>query len=570
MFVRLVCLVACATSPASAQSAPPVDSAPEGPGSASAGQGSAPEGGTPAPSKDEDQRPTERLDQDDLEFRGAEETQRRIEGLETRFSLDLEWHETNNLDYRKLDERTDQLILDSDDRTGFAFTGINMDVDYEVDDNVDVSIGASHRGLWGTDQLGTTNRFGGWIYVTSLYVDWRPSGSPDGVTIRIGRQNWEIGGLAGTRDYTWADINDMVRIDIPLSGVGRLTLIPVDVAASTPNADDVNFAGYIAQSTRSPWNFRGRNRTTRHGAIFRLERDALPIAATAYGLFTAVGAGGARRDGTPGTGADISYAGELGNFADNDWVANGGLRVETRLDGAVQAYAQIDVSTGIDRKEAVVAQDVDTTGAAWGGGVVIDNGEDKGVRAQLSYFESLGAAYGTNGLQYSHGYVGMKGRQIDGLLANRYLGLHPAAYLGWSGVEHDMHESDRKAGTRLIQARAGYEGFGPVSVFGNFLFLQDTGITFVNLDGLDAIDPPYGYSREEFAAQERAGKVIGQEIDVDVFYRASDSLSFNLSGGVFLPGQYYRIPVSRVAGTALGHPDAVPAWAANGGLHVTF
>jgi hypothetical protein len=304
--------------------------------------------------------------------------------------------------------------------------------------------------------------------------------------------------------------------------------------------------------------------------MFRIERDGMPFSATVYGLFTAVGAGGARRDGTPGTGADISYAGELGNFADNDWVANAGLRAETRLPGAIQAYAQIDVSTGIDRKEKVVAQDVNTNGAAWGGGVVLDNGEDAGIRAQLSYFEALGAAYGEDGLQYSHGYVGMKGRQIDGLLANRYLGLHPSAYLGWSGVEDDMHESDRKAGTRMIQARVGYDSPGPLSVFANALFLQDTGITFVDLDNLDDLDPPYGYSREEFAAEERAGKVIGQEVDLEVYYRASDALSFNLSGGVFLPGQYYRIPINRVAGTALGSEDAAAPWAMNGGVHVRF
>lgn len=509
------------------------------------------------------------VDEDDLEYKKDEvPTKKIVKGLSTRVRIDMEWHEVNNLDFRTLDESTDQSILDSDDRTGLAFTGIGLGLDYEVDDKTDISFGAAHRGLWGTDQLGGTNRFGGWVYFTSMYVDYHPWGE-DGVVIRLGRQPFEVGNLAGTRDYAFADIADMIRVDVPLKGVGRFTLIPIDVAASTPSADDVNFVGYVSQSTSSPWNFRGKNRSLRYGAMFQLDIDDVPVQATAYGFFTQVGAGGARRDGTPGTGADISYAGELGNFADNDWIANGGLRAQFES-GPVAAYAQLEASTGIDRKEKV-ARDVDTNGAAWGAGVVLEPGDsDSGFRGQLSYFESLGAAYAQDGMLYSHGYVGMKGRQIDGLIANRYLGLHPTAYLGWSGVSQDLHESDRKGGTRVLQARVGYEGAGPVTVSANVLFLQDTGVTFLDFDRIDTIDPPYGYSREEFAAEERMGKIMGQELDLDVWIEASAKMRFNLSGGIFLPGEYYKIEVQRVAGTQLGSADAPPAWVLNGGTHLRF
>jgi len=510
------------------------------------------------------------IDRDDLEYEKEQAPLRKVvEGLETSFRFDLEFHEVNNLDFRRLDEDNgDQAILDSDDRSGFVFSGIGLNLDYEVDDQVDLSVAATHRGLWGTDQLGGTNAFGGWIYFTGLYVDYHPWGE-DGVTIRMGRQPFEIGGLAGTRDYVWADINDMIRVDVPLGGVVSLTLIPIDVAASTPNTDDVNFAGYIASSTRSPWNFRGRNRNLRHGAVLRVNPGDMGLQATAYGFFTSVGAGGARRDGTPGTGADISYAGELGNFADNDYVMNGGVRVQYET-GNLGVYGQFEGSYGEDRKEKV-AYDVDTTGAAWGAGAVYRPPEnDSGPTFKLSYFEALGAAYEDDGMQYSHGYVGMKGRQIDGLIANRYLGLHPTAYLGWAGVEDELHESDRKAGTRMIQGRIGYQGLGPVTILANGLFLQDTGFTRLDLDDLDTIDPPYGYSREAFAAQERIGKVIGVEADLDVWVKASDHMSFNVSGGVFLPGGYYKTEVARVAGTQLGSADAPPAWVVNGGTHVRF
>lgn len=509
------------------------------------------------------------LDRDDLEYQKETAPLRKIvDGLETDFSFDLEWHELDNIDFRRLDESGDQAIFDSDDRTGIAFLGLGMKLDYEVDDTVELSIGASHRGLWGTDQLGGTNAFGGWIYFTAAYVDWHPGGE-DGVHVRLGRQPFEIGNLAGTRDYILADINDMIRVDVPVGKVGKVVLIPIDVVSSAPNADDVNFVGYISQSVTSPWNFRGRNRTLRHGAMFTLDKEDLPVQATAYGFFTSVGAGGSRRDGTPGTGADISYAGELGNFADNDWVANGGLRVQADL-GPAAVYGQFEGSTGIDRKEQV-ARDVDTTGAAWGAGVVVrpEDGES-GLAAQLSYFESLGAAYAEDGMMYSHGYVGMKGRQIGGTIANRYLGLHPTAYVGWAGVSNDLHDPDRKGGTRLIQGRVGYQGLGKVSVFANVLFMQDTGVTFLDMDELDTIDPPYGYSREEFAAEQRLGQVLGEEVDLDLWYQASDAMSLNLSGAVFLPGGYYKTEVARVAGTQLGSEDAPMAWGVYAGTHLRF
>ena len=525
---------------------------------------------TPAPAEDTERGALGSYDRDDLEYQGVQEPLRRkVEGLEVRIGLDLEWHEVNNVDFRRLDETTDQNILDSDDRTGFSFTGVNLDLEYQVDETLTFDLGASHRGLWGTDQLGTTNSFGGWLYFTSVFVDWHPKGE-DGVHFRIGRQPFEIGNLSGTRDYLWADINDMVRVDVPVRGFGSLVLVPIDVVGSTPGADDVNFAGYIASSTTSPWNFRGRNRTLRSGGLLRLERENLPIRATTYGFFTAVGAGGARRNGRPGTGADISYAGELGNFADNDWISNFGLRGEGTF-GPVDLYAHVDASYGIDRKEAV-ARDVDTTGAAWGVGAILkaNPDEEKGPRLQLAYFESLGAAYAEDGMQYSHGYVGMKGRHLDGLIANRYLGFHPTAYLGWSGIEQDLHEPARKGGTRMIQAKASWLNAGPVTLVGNFLLLQDTGVTFLDFSRLDTIDPPYGYSRAEFAAQRRLGQMIGQEVDLEAYIDVSDKLNFNVAGGVFLPGGYYKTEVARVAGTQLGHPDAPPAWVLSAGTHLRF
>ena len=46
------------------------------------------------------------------------------EPLQIKVGFDSEWIEFNNLDFRELDESSDQAILDSDDRGAFALTGL--------------------------------------------------------------------------------------------------------------------------------------------------------------------------------------------------------------------------------------------------------------------------------------------------------------------------------------------------------------------------------------------------------------------------------------------------------------
>ena len=127
---------------------------------------------------------------DDLEYQDQKE-EKVIKNLEVKGSFQAQWHEFNNLDFRPLDDSSDQAILDSDDRSSLAFTGVDLGINYEIDEHVRFVLGASHRGLWGNDQFGGTNDFGGWMYFTSLYVDYTPW-KADGVRIRMGRQPFEL------------------------------------------------------------------------------------------------------------------------------------------------------------------------------------------------------------------------------------------------------------------------------------------------------------------------------------------------------------------------------------------
>ncbi len=496
----------------------------------------------------------------DLEYR-APEAPKGNQRLTVGGDFESAWFEYDNMDLRPRDESSDQAILDSDDRNGFAFTGAGLDLRYKVEDSLDFVFAANHRGLWGNDQIGGVSQYGSMMYVSGLYVDWRPSIGDWTPEIRVGRQFYSLGGLGGSADYELADTLDMVRIDLPFGESFHIELIPVNVVGLSGENDNANFFSYIGQSTTQTFGLRGDHMTRRHGAVAVFAPKKGPEV-RAYVFYTDIGA--------LGSGSDISYDGQLGNFSDNDWVMNVGARAEWTLADAVTPFVSVDYSLGIDRKE-LVARDVDTSGLAFSAGATFDTrGDDKddGVSGEVSYYEAFGSAYAEDGLMYSHGHVGMKARQVGGLVADRFMGWHPSAYVGMFGVSDDPHDIDRKAGTRVIHAGGRWDAPGVFAVDVGYWFLQDTGVTYFDLSTLDTVSPPYGYSAREFAAEERMGKVLGHEIDVGLSARASKHLSFHIDAGVLLPGEYYAIEVDRVAGDQLGGQAA--AWAGSGGLEVEF
>ncbi len=470
--------------------------------------------------------------------------------------FEFEYHDYNNLDFRALDESTDQSILDSDDRGRFAFTGAALELGYRPDDNTRFVLGASYRGMWGGHQIGNVNDFGGWVFFTSLYAEWSPSKASYQPMLRIGRQRFDLGGMGGAREFIYGNVIDAIRLDFPIPRIGWISTIPFEIVSASSGDDDISFIRYIGQSQMQIFGFRGDRMTWRSGGVFVANPDALPeFDARAHLFYTHVGG--------LGTGSDITYQGLLGNFSDKDYVVNYGVRASYTVGELVTPFAEFNGSFGIDRKEQV-AQDVDTNGFAWSAGAILNMRRDDdsgwGGSAQARYFESQGPAYGSNGLQYSHGYVGMRGRKVGGLIANRFFGWHPTSYSGVNGVNTTEHDTRRRSGTRVVEVRGDIQAPGPISFSAGWWFLQDTGVTNLDPDDLDTITPPFGYSRRQFEAEERLGKVLGNEFNLAIGAQMSNSLSLNLQGAIFLPGEFYEIEISRVAGSALGSPDPKPAW----------
>ena len=150
----------------------------------------------------------------DLETRTFELSDSNPNKLEVGVYFESEWHEYNNIDFRSLDETSDQSILDSDDRDAFAFTGAGIHLGYRVDPTLRFVFSGSHRGLWGNDQLGNINAFGGWLYLNALYVEYAPDLKGYQPTIRVGRQYFSLGGNGSSRDFILSDILDMVRVHL--------------------------------------------------------------------------------------------------------------------------------------------------------------------------------------------------------------------------------------------------------------------------------------------------------------------------------------------------------------------
>ncbi|MCB9682446.1 MAG: hypothetical protein H6733_13360 [Alphaproteobacteria bacterium] len=501
----------------------------------------------------------------DLEDRGSR-LERQDSKLGYAVFFETEWHEYDNLDFRKLDESSDQAILDSDDRNGFAFTGIGLELGYKIDPSVRFVINTSYRGFWGNDQIGQITGRGGFFYFNNLYAEYTPANLAWKPRIRVGRQRFSIGGQGGATEFILADTLDMVRIDLPLGNIGTLTLIPINVIGLSSDNDDVNFIGFIGQQNTQLFGFRGDRMSRRYGGVLTINPEPLPaFDARVYAFYNDLGA--------LGSGSDISYGGRLGNFSDNDWVMNAGLRAAFTIADVVTPFASFDASFGIDRKE-LVTNDVNTNGFAWSAGVTFDKREqsnkDWGLHGEAVYFEAQGAAYLDNGQQWSHGYVGLKARQVGGMLANRFLGWHPSAYTDSYGVVDSPQDTSRKAGTRTAYLNVDVGLPGPVGIGVGYWFLQDTGISALDQSLVDTITPPFGYSREEYKAQARLGKVLGHEIDGRLLVDVTPSLRLYAYGAALLPGAYYGVEIGRAAGTALGSADPQVFWDAGAGVSVQF
>jgi hypothetical protein len=502
-----------------------------------------------------------------------EEEEEEDEDLELEFGITSEYHAGNNMDFRPLDESSEESRLDSDDRYRLGYTSLSADVEYEVVDDVEIEIGAIHSGLWGSDQIGSVNAFMNFLYFYKAGVEWDII-DEEGfeLSTTVGRQTFEIGGAEN--DFFLADILDAVTLEAEgPEPVGTLRILALDFY--TGGRPDLNFSRFLAGQEQVQ-NFRGKTATLRTGAVYENTDLVDGLEVRAFGFYADIG--------SQGTGSNRTFSGRTGNFTDNDynWMAGTRIGYTFESDGfEIGGYGEYARSGGIDRRNEREGEfDIAADGNAFGAAL---NGEfelgDSTLDVAGQYFFADGGNYAeTNGIQFNHGFVSFKGNQAGGLTGNRNLGWHPSAYVGF-GLENRPHDKARKSGTQVVHGGLGWDYDDMIAVDFNAWYFLDNNSTNFDVDRADEVaesgNLPTGYTASELKAQERFGRHLGTELDATLSYSPNEVLSVYAVGSIFIPGDFYNIEIDEIAGDQLGAPDSDPDqlrdfWSVVGGLTVNF
>ena len=481
------------------------------------------------------------------------------DNLSLRLSLGSTFFAYDNADFRprRVETIEDELRY-SDDRSFFVETQLSAGISYAIHPEVRVDIGFRHRGLWGgrgqsagSDTLNQQyfGYLGAFDQASIVYIPRIPKPLDQQVT--LGRHNFQIGGMP--REYILGDTLDGLSFRLGAGKFGAIRGMVDLFTAST--LSDQSLRELQLDTSQPDRYFRGQINTIRAGGIYENVDAILPgLMLKAYYLHAEIGASDVH-----GTGADVSYNGTLGNFADNDYTYVYGGRagyelklVDTKLDRfslAVQGDAAH--SDGIDRKEAV-ARDVATEGNAFGGALTAYHTHGR-TRWMLlgAFYHFDGAQYASDGLMFKSGFVSMNAQPMGGLATARVQGMRPSASVDASGIRYSPHDKTRYAGTQFVNL-GGALSYHRTRAYFWYWTYKDTSNSYVNFAKLDQIDPPFGYSRNEFAAQKRLGKKLSQEFDFGLEQLLNDNLRIGVNAGLVTPGAFYDIDIAQVAGEQIG------------------
>lgn len=499
-----------------------------------------------------------------------------LERLQWDFRVTSEVHSSDNAGFRELDEtRGNQEQMETDDRHTFAYTSVSLGARYDVLEDTVLKFGASHSGLWGSNQLGGVNEFGGFFYVYDLHMDWTPVQMGGfWLNFKLGRQLFDVGGTH--RDYFFRDNIDGLTTTLDFGDLaGRLRVMAFDIYASQGRPDTVSFLRWHSGENLIN-NYRGDTNTMRTGAVYENTEALESLDVTgdlefrAFGFFA--------RHGAAGTGSDRTHGGTHGNFIDEDYNWMAGTRVGYFLPvgtGRVGVVGEYAYSGGIDRKEVNIGvPDVLVDGQAFGGALLseFDFGA-VAIDGMAQFFRADGPIYRqADGLKHSHGFVSFRGNYAGGLNVGRYAGWRPSAYVGRNGFHAEEHSLRRESGTQFVHTGLGMN-VDPFRLDLGAWQYWDTGLSNLDQDRVAVVGDslPSGYSRDELDAQARLGKPLGLELNAALSFQANEALSIYGMGGIFLPGEFYEIEVSRNVGSARGSADNLQNfWAISTGATLVF
>ncbi len=466
----------------------------------------------------------------------------------------------NNLDLRPFDGASDATVRDTDDKTVFGYSDAGVHIVARPSDRLSLTLDGEVETQWPAFVLNSSPTAIVSLYGLALGVNLFESNGLS-ADLSMGRQPFSIGGVP--KDFMMSGSVDGLVATVGLGSAGRLRIVPFDFFSG----QELPEAGYTRYATGrdTTFGFDGDNFTYRSGAAYdtAVTLPAQRLDLGAYYFFAGIGGS----DYT-GTGADLSYGGQLGNFSDGDYQNLYGARAAWKLElggdgdlstsGAtvVGAYLEGAMSQGVDRQALVAEYDeVKTDGNAFGAGIDLSLPLSSAlIELGGSFYHFDGGDFDSNGMEFSGGFTGFRGSKVGGVAIGRLAGWRPSASLAPDGVDRSPQQQSRTAGTEFVSGTLSAT-FGDTAIKVSGWHYRDTSHTFVDFNALDLIpDPPYGYSRAEIAAQKRFGKALGTEWEAVLSHRIDD-LKLSAVGGIFLPDNFYEVEVDRIVDgddTALG------------------
>lgn len=491
------------------------------------------------------------------------------------FNMLQEFHAYNNADLRKLNSANDFQIRTTDDQQGLALTRAKFDTSFMFpQQRVGLEMSFGFDGVWGSFQMQGAGNPGTRIARANIFWEFFNLGGLSIDTV-IGRQFYSVGGIQN--DYMLRDVLDAIVFNIHWKDKIDVKVLAFDVysGANSYGAGENDRWNdefqYFSRNTDGKLpGLNGDVSTYRTGFVLSGE----PFIKTLFKGFRIdprVYSYYARVRGNRG-GSDYSENGRIGNFSDNDWSALHGARVSAHLHDQVKLFKQLIVygdaalSHGSDlRRQGQPMADYATIG--FGAGVTAQTKtllNFLAPLAEIDFFYAQGAKYDKNGNMTSHGFIGMRGDRVGGLLLRRYWGVRPSGYVNYGGIDDTPFDANRKAGSLLLHAGAGVEMWKNFVVRADIWHLQDTNSTAVNFDpnNLDLINNPY-VSRAELEAQKRFGKSLGQELNLTLQYFPNSLLMFQLTGAYFIRGAFFDNAIEDIVsknGVPKGGPADADFW----------
>lgn len=481
----------------------------------------------------------------------------------------------NNTDLRRLDESTSAAVQNTDDKQTLAFSRLYFNFYWPLTDDLSFRFDLFKNGFWGNDQLAgqstnnissSTTRGADPLNFGELNLKYRIfSNDSHQLSTKLGRQFFEIGGE--TYDYFFKDYVDALTFRYSRTGVGAFRVLAID--AWQLGADPTTHANYVRffshDNDRLSF-YDGDVNVLRSGFVY----DSLNLlqwkdsgnAETA--LTNKLYAFGARYGATNRGGADRAPPGTPGNFADNDYTMLFGTRFlyQMPVKGAqLKSFADAALSTGLDRRLPTAAgenQDADTNGYAFAAGGTLDISQIADL-FDLDFstdgFYASGAKYNANGDQTSLGFTSLKGSRAGGLILSRFYGLRPSNFTDYTGFSNSPHDYERRAPTAFAHAGVGTTFWKKLRIAFDWWLAFDTSKSEL-YENARANGSSSTITNTVFKAQDRLGKILGQEIDLSIDFAVNQFWTLYSRAGIFLPGAFYQTP-GIAAGVPYGSDTAV-------------